>query len=144
MTRSATNLFNQLYQRHTRRRFPPPADGSPVETLWHWPAITPHELDQETAGVGDEGMNTGASIETILDTSKRLYPVLTRIPQVLPFAQRVQVFHKLLAADKRYAQDEAQLIGHRIRVRRDQIYEDAFAGMNHLGHSLRGRIQVSR
>jgi ubiquitin-protein ligase E3 C len=34
------------------------------------------------------------------------------------------------------------LFGHRIRVRRSQIYEDAFAGLNQLGKGLRGRVQV--
>lgn len=121
--------------------------------LWLWPALTQHELDQEVSAgdpdamlEGDEengGQGGGASIESVLDTGKRLYAVLTRIPQVLPFAQRVQVFQRLLASDKRQAQDEAALYGHRIRVRRSHIYEDAFAGMNHLGRGLRGRVQVT-
>lgn len=119
--------------------------GGTDSSLWHWPPITQHELDQElSAGEdNDNAMETGPSIESILDTSKRLYPVLTRIPQVLPFAQRVQVFQRLLASDKRNAQDEAHLYGQRIRIRRDHIYEDSFAALNHLGHGLRGRVQVT-
>jgi hypothetical protein len=38
--------------------------------------------------------------------------------------------------------DDAGLFGHRITVRRPSIYEDAFKALNHLGHALRGRIQV--
>ncbi|EWM29600.1 e3 ubiquitin-protein ligase upl6 [Nannochloropsis gaditana] len=194
LTRVATELFNQLYQRHSRRPFPPAiaaeaergvgdrdamevdtsttvrgynrsragltAQGESDPALWHWPAITQHELDQELSAAESvaeqppqlpypqshahvENSTGASSIETLFDTSKRLYPVLTRIPQVLPFAQRVQVFHKLLAADKRQAQDEAQLFGHRIRIRRAHIYEDAFKALNHLGHGLRGRVQVT-
>jgi hypothetical protein len=174
LARAATALFNALYQRHTRRPFPEAlralaegaapravrqqgggggggaATAAENNSLWHWPALTQHELDQETsAGDPDameeegEGPGGAASIESVLDTGKRLYAVLTRLPQVLPFAQRVQVFHRLLASDKRRAQDEAHLYGHRIRVRRSHVYEDAFAGMNHLGRGLRGRVQVT-
>jgi len=204
LTRAATELFNQLYQRHSRRPFPADpttvpaaavagaaaaaggggggtersgstptsaaaADGgrgndaaaraeknSSDPALWHWPPITQHELDQElSAGENasdhhhyhhqqqQEEEEGSSSIETLFDTSKRLYPILTRIPQVLPFAQRVQIFQKLLASDKRQAQDDAHLYGHRIRVRRAHIYEDAFVGMNHLGKGLRGRVQVT-
>ena len=44
LRRSSTKLFNQLYQRHTRRKLPARVAG---ESLWHWPAINPRELALE-------------------------------------------------------------------------------------------------
>jgi hypothetical protein len=73
--RSGTRLFNQLYQRHTRRHFP-----AAPESLWLWPVISLREVDQE-ADHEDEPAGP-SSMEAIFDRTGRAYAVLTKIPQV--------------------------------------------------------------
>lgn len=74
--------------------------------------------------------SSGAEAFTFSVTELRHLTILQRIPFVIPFDKRVQVFNLLLQEDKNENQrgsgwgpGEANV---NLRIRRDYIYEDAF------------------
>eukprot|EP00559_Dactyliosolen_fragilissimus_P004073 CAMPEP_0184861066 /NCGR_PEP_ID=MMETSP0580-20130426/5841_1 /TAXON_ID=1118495 /ORGANISM="Dactyliosolen fragilissimus" /LENGTH=825 /DNA_ID=CAMNT_0027358429 /DNA_START=1494 /DNA_END=3968 /DNA_ORIENTATION=+ len=95
--------------------------------------------------------------------------VLTSIPQAVPFDRRARLFTSLLEADKATSQDEASIIAstiqnmqdfdnitsmgdiltrtgarHLLKIRRDNLYDDAMEGMNNMvGKHLRRKVQVT-
>lgn len=70
---------------------------------------------------------------------------MLRASQVVPFAQRVALFHRMLAADKLQTQGEinwhANAVG--VRIRRDHLFEDSYALLNVLGVRLKSRVQIT-
>lgn len=81
------------------------------------------------------------------NNTRKISLILTCIPQVLPFEQRVGMFYRLIEQDK-----EAHGFGDRsfmggavvdLTVARDTIYEDAMASLNRLGPSLKARVRVT-
>ena len=139
-----TRLFNQLYDRHARRDF-----AHFERDHWHWPPVHSKELSDamgesaNAAGGGGGGPGLGAVFD-----SRRISMVLTCIPQVLHFQQRVRIFQRLIEEDK-----ESLNIGfgaimgggmvHDVTVNRSSIYEDARAALDRLGPHLKGRIRVT-
>ena len=122
-------LFNQLYDRHARRDF----ERLP-RAHFHWPSVVSKELNDAMDGANVFG-------------SRRMSLVLTVIPQVLPFDQRVRIFQGLVEADKDALGlgDAGFVFGsvvHDLTVTRERIYEDAFAGLNHLGPNLKVRQPI--
>jgi ubiquitin-protein ligase E3 C len=90
----------------------------------------------------------------------KLARVLTACPQVIPFNQRVQMFHSLLEGDKLTTQDDTaaqqsmlrhmllhgdEPFRHRIhvRVRRDDLFSDSLRQLNTFGKKLREKVQVT-
>jgi ubiquitin-protein ligase E3 C len=90
----------------------------------------------------------------------KLARVLTACPQVVPFNQRVQMFHSLVEGDKLTTQDDAaaqqsmlrhmllhgdEPFRHRIhvRVRRDDLFTDSLRQLNTYGKKLREKVQVT-
>lgn len=74
--------------------------------------------------------------------------VLTCIPQVLQFKQRVKIFHRLIQDDKtREGIGGFEGLGGAgvvdVTVSRDKVYEDAMAELDPLGPNLKGRIRVT-
>jgi hypothetical protein len=123
---SAVKLFNQLYDRDSRRRFMP--DGA-----WLWPSMPVVKEIVDLELMREDG-NTDAHALYMLMNGKAASPyaraalILVTIPQVLSFNERVQLFQKLLEDGK------AQLGGARdefaralqVRVKRDEIVDDSF------------------
>ena len=68
-----TRLFNQLYDRNTRRAFAP-------SEHWHWPSVAVREIEQADVQKRNDGDGQAAVI-TFVGTD-RLALVLTCIPQV--------------------------------------------------------------
>ena len=68
-----TRLFNQLYDRNTRRSFAP-------SEHWHWPSVAVREIEQADVQKRNDGDGQAAVI-TFVGTD-RLALVLTCIPQV--------------------------------------------------------------
>ena len=132
---AVTRLFNQLYDRHARHDF---AHFS--REHWHWPAVHSRELADATTPAEDRGMAAAFG-------GRRVSLLLTCIPQVLQFKQRVKIFHRLIEDDKATAgiPDGFGNIGgavHDVTVNRDKIYEDAMRGLP-AGPDLKHRIRVT-
>jgi len=72
-----TRLYNQLYQRNTRRAIRSPVVGP---ELWHFPPVDAPELDADADEM--DGSEEPASIGTIFSRSNKTFLVLTEIPQV--------------------------------------------------------------
>jgi ubiquitin-protein ligase E3 C len=171
---AATRLFNLLFTRNERRRFLP-------EDAWHFKSIARLDADAVSEVLMDSGLNvppaaamamaggdygassssssSSASSSSMAFGSSRsnalhqLRTVLSCIPQVIPFDQRVDVFQSLLRIDKeRFFATDARggglmaAIGMqssvRFSVNRDTIVEDAFLGLRTAGGRLKGRVQV--
>jgi len=132
---SVTRLYNQLYDRHARHEF---AHFS--REHWHWPAVHSRELADAMTPAEDRGMAAAFG-------GRRVSLLLTCIPQVLQFKQRVKIFHRLIEDDKATAgiPDGFGNIGgavHDVTVNRDKIYEDAMRGLP-AGPDLKHRIRVT-
>ncbi|CAM9290006.1 unnamed protein product [Ectocarpus sp. 4 AP-2014] len=125
---SATRLFNQLYDRNTRREF------LKAES-WYWKAISAVDLSPP-----DKGDPRVAFL-----SKGNLGMVLANIPQVVPFFQRVGIFRQMIDAEREEHQGSLAFArgSSRIRVSRDSLYEDSAEALTKLGSFLKGRIQVT-
>ncbi|CAM9839352.1 unnamed protein product [Chrysoparadoxa australica] len=130
---AATRLFNQLYERNTRRSLA-------SEEFFYWPDISTAQLQPP-----DSSQLSAADVLDFFYGSSNLAMVLTNMPQVIPFVQRVAVFRQLMEAEKTQHQS-ADLWAQgstKVRIRRDQLYEDSFTHLDPLHDRLRGRVQVT-
>ena len=139
-----SRLFNQLYDRHARREF-----AHFERNHWHWPPVHSKELADAMGepGIGAAGGGGSRGLGSVFD-SRRISMVLTCIPQVLHFRQRVRIFQRLIEEDKESLNigDGAFMGGsmvHDVTVSRSTIYEDARAALDRLGPHLKGRIRVT-
>eukprot|EP00752_Nemacystus_decipiens_P008436 g7540.t1 len=125
---SATRLFNQLYERNTRRSF---LDAE----AWYWKAISANELSPPDRG----------DPRVAFFSRGNLGMVLTNIPQVVPFFQRVGIFRQMIEAERGEHQGSSAFnhSSSRIRVSRETLYEDSAEELTKLGSALKGRIQVT-
>jgi len=166
---AATRLFNHLCVRNERRNFLLQAED------WQWSALSTFDLaldDPNAPSSGNAGSASSsasgaggsssssipasvANVEEITVKNVKVKSVLTFIPQVIPFKQRVSVLQALLETDRRNYNSTAsrftnnnQFMGFgggpmtRIRVHRDQIVQDSFRELSALGHRMKGLIQV--
>jgi len=175
---SGTKLFNLLYERWCRQNA---AEKFCTEESWCWKftvsandaaasvSVTEYNNDymdedndddeihiesRHQEEEGDEAILAGAFRDP------KLARVLTACPQVVPFNQRVQMFHSLLEGDKLTTQDDAaaqqsmlrhmllhgdEPFRHRIhvRVRRDDLFTDSLRQLNTYGKKLREKVQVT-
>jgi hypothetical protein len=109
---------------------------------WHWPQLINREL------LGGNGGGGGSSDESVNFGSRRASLVLTCVPQVIPFFQRVKLFQTLIDRDKDSLgiSDRQSFMGtgvHDVTIARETIYEDALATLDRLGPHLKGRIRVT-
>lgn len=154
---ASMRLFHQLCIRHERRPYLADSD-------YQWPSLPSFEfelVDPETSEryyqVDRDNnvlLNATANREgTFFVKNPSLQTVLTCIPQVIPFTQRVALFQSLVDHDKkeyfsalagRLNIDEMIAGGQivRISVRRDHMLEDAMTGLHVLGLRMKGRVQV--
>lgn len=147
---AAVRLFNQFLARNERRHFLSPNE-------WLWRGITSRdvsvELVSDTDGTrerseGEDSSTSMTSLPTIRFSNPKLKRVLTLIPQVLEFNQRVYIFQQLVAAEKN-RNDPGGLrhftLGTSIqaRVRRSHLVEDAFHELNHTSTNLKRRVQIN-
>ncbi|KAG0485931.1 hypothetical protein HPP92_010010 [Vanilla planifolia] len=136
---AAVRCLHLLYERDCRHSFCPPS-------LWVAPAgrgripiaaaARAHEAARSNVQCGDASSTPSVS------------SVLTTIPHVYPFEERVQMFQEFIKMDKmaRVAAGEVSSMGHgsvEIVVRRDHIVEDGFRQLNSLGSRLKSCISVS-
>jgi ubiquitin-protein ligase E3 C len=139
---AVTRLFNLLFTRNERRPFL-------ADDAWLFKGIA--RLDAEAvkdvlmSGEHDQAVRTGGRTNTL----HQLRTLLSCIPQVIPFDQRVDVFQALLRTDKDMyytsvgGNPALSMAGTvRFKVRRPTIVEDAFVSLNAAGSRLKGRLQV--
>jgi len=136
----ATKLFNHFCYRNERRGFLQAED-------WGWPHLSGFDMS-----VRDDP--SGASEvygSTLLLNNSKVKAVLTFIPQVIPFKQRVKVFQALLARDKAHyysshTHGAAAALGLtgalRVELRRDALVADAYEQLHDAGAKLKGMIKV--
>lgn len=76
-------------------------------------------------------------------SSASMKPLLTCLPQMIPFAQRIELLQTLIASDRSQA-DHHGFHGHmRVHVRRDNILEDTVTSLSAASAKrLKGRVQV--
>ena len=96
---TSMELCNQLYDRDCRRSFCPPGH-------WLWPAIQLPANDAMAAAIGGETPGyVGTKSGAMSASTSQAVLVLTSVPQVVPFPQRVALFQFLLERSKvRWAQ----------------------------------------
>ncbi|KAH0457572.1 hypothetical protein IEQ34_012887 [Dendrobium chrysotoxum] len=136
---AAVKCLHFLYERDCRHKFCP-------SSLWVAPtgrgripiaaAARAHEAARLNLLLGDPSTIPSMSF------------VLTTVPHVFPFEERVQMFRELVKMDKvvRRAAGEVSASGLssvEIVVRRDHIVEDGFRQLNSLGPRLKSGISVS-
>jgi hypothetical protein len=121
---AATTLFNSLYSRNERRPF---LD----EISWHWDGINSKDVEIE---------NTS----TFTFKDHLVKTILTCIPQVLPFKERLLIFQTLIDST-REDRNIFSMLNHSVSltVRRDKLIEDSYNGLQSIDSSrLKGRIQI--
>ncbi|KAL3825824.1 hypothetical protein ACJIZ3_021853 [Penstemon smallii] len=132
---SAVRCLHLLYERDCRHQFCPPA-------LWHSPgksnrlpiAVAARTHEVFLAADGPPSLCMGS--------------VITTMPHVFPFEERVRMFREFISMDKesRRLAGEVILPGSRsieIVIRRGHIFEDGLRQLNSLGSRLKSAIHVS-
>jgi len=132
-------LFNALYDRHARRSF-----ARLGRDHFHWPRGTASRELSEAMG---EGAAEGAT--PAFRTSAKVSLLLTCIPQVLPFRQRVKIFQRLIDGDKAALGLDDRFHFHGtgvldVTVNREAIYDDALVALEAVAPlGLKGRVRVT-
>eukprot|EP00471_Norrisiella_sphaerica_P012991 CAMPEP_0184495414 /NCGR_PEP_ID=MMETSP0113_2-20130426/31259_1 /TAXON_ID=91329 /ORGANISM="Norrisiella sphaerica, Strain BC52" /LENGTH=720 /DNA_ID=CAMNT_0026881593 /DNA_START=827 /DNA_END=2989 /DNA_ORIENTATION=+ len=121
MREVATELFCQLRVRQSRKQFCNP-------DVWIMPQISFSLFKAE------------------LENGRRADLILQKIPFVLTFQQRVELFYDFIRRDRKESDAAGIRFGHvggvTIRVRRDRVLADGFEGLTKVGKNIKGRIQV--
>ncbi|XP_045693706.1 ubiquitin-protein ligase E3C isoform X3 [Phyllostomus hastatus] len=149
-----TTLVKMLKSRDTRRSFCPPnhwlseqedirADKVPqlyvpaARHAWRFRRMGRIGPLQSTLDVGMESPPLSVSEE-------RQLAVLTELPFVVPFEERVKIFQRLIYADKQEVQGDGPFLdGINVTIRRNYIYEDAYDKLSPENEpDLKKRIRV--
>ncbi|XP_067909501.1 ubiquitin-protein ligase E3C [Heterodontus francisci] len=149
-----SNLVKMLKSRDTRRQFCPPdhwlSDQVNIRAdkvtqlyvpsarhVWRMRRMGRIGPLQSTLDVGQEPAQLSVSEE-------RHLAILTELPFVVPFEERVKIFQRLIFADKQEVQGEGPFLdGINVTIRRNYIYEDAYDKLSPENESdLRKRIRV--
>eukprot|EP01112_Ceratiomyxa_fruticulosa_P021043 TRINITY_DN7326_c0_g1_i2.p1 TRINITY_DN7326_c0_g1~~TRINITY_DN7326_c0_g1_i2.p1 ORF type:complete len:401 (+),score=65.54 TRINITY_DN7326_c0_g1_i2:900-2102(+) len=116
-----TTLLKELYDRNARRSFVPPH-------IW----TVEDNYQAAMRGLGGE----------IDLQNPKISLILQHLPFVIPFQERVKIFRKFIEEDKRSMRVDPFYGGFRVTIRRNYIFEDAFAALNNLRADLKNRIRV--
>ncbi|XP_024536695.1 E3 ubiquitin-protein ligase UPL7 isoform X1 [Selaginella moellendorffii] len=132
---ASTRCLRALYERDSRRSFCPAA-------LWLAPAT-----EMRPAIAAAARAHEAASVSKAGEASA-IGSILTTMPHVLPFEERVQIFREFINSDKTLRKIEGEIVGPgpgstEISIRRDRIVEDGFQQLGALGARFKGCINVS-
>uniref|UniRef100_A0A8C9DJG0 Ubiquitin-protein ligase E3C n=1 Tax=Prolemur simus TaxID=1328070 RepID=A0A8C9DJG0_PROSS len=149
-----TNLVKMLKSRDTRRSFCPPnhwlSEQEDIKAdkvtqlyvpssrhVWRFRRMGRIGPLQSTLDVGLESPPLSVSEE-------RQLAILTELPFVVPFEERVKIFQKLIYADKQEVQGDGPFLdGINVTIRRNYIYEDAYDKLSPENEpDLKKRIRV--
>ncbi|KFO37304.1 Ubiquitin-protein ligase E3C [Fukomys damarensis] len=149
-----TNLVKMLKSRDTRRNFCPPnhwlSEQEDIKAdkvtqlyvpasrhVWRFRRMGRIGPLQSTVEVGMESPPLSVSEE-------RQLAILTELPFVVPFEERVKIFQRLIYADKQEVQGDGPFLdGINVTIRRNYIYEDAYDKLSPENEpDLKKRIRV--
>lgn len=136
---AAVRCLHFLYERDCRHKFCP-------SYLWVAPAGKGH-IPIAAAARAHEAAHSNLHFGDC-STIPSMSSVLTAVPHVFPFEERVQMFREFVKMDKVARRAAGEVSGSglgslEIVVRRDHIVEDGFRQLNSLGSRLKSGISVS-
>ncbi|KAK9153824.1 hypothetical protein Sjap_001304 [Stephania japonica] len=139
MMDAAVRCLLLLYERDCRHQFCPP-------DLWRSPGRK-SRLPIAAAARAHEAISSNLRSGDSLSTPS-MSSVITIIPHVFPFEERVQMFREFIKSDKASRRMAGEVAGPgpgsvEIVVRRGHIVEDGFKQLNNLGSRLKSSIHVS-
>ncbi|KAK9126533.1 hypothetical protein Scep_015379 [Stephania cephalantha] len=139
MMDAAVRCLLLLYERDCRHQFCPP-------DLWLSPGRK-SRLPIAAAARAHEAISSNLRSGDSLSTPT-MGSVITIIPHVFPFEERVQMFREFIKSDKASRRMAGEVAGPgpgsaEIVVRRGHIVEDGFKQLNNLGSRLKSSIHVS-
>ncbi|XP_072956198.1 E3 ubiquitin-protein ligase UPL7 [Typha angustifolia] len=135
----AVRCLHLLYERDCRHRFCP-------SSLWLAPARR-GRVPIATAARTHEAAFTNVQCGDA-STIPITRSLLTTVPHVYPFEERVQIFREFVKLDKVSRRVVGDVTGHgqgsiEVVVRRDHIVEDGYTQLNFLGSRLKSSIHIS-
>lgn len=136
---AAVRCLHLLYERDCRRQFCP-------SHLWLAPARKSRPPIAAAARAHEAVSITLKSEDAVVNPV--MGSVITGIPHVFPFEERVQMFREFIKLDKVSRRMAGEVFGPgrgsiRIVIRRNHIVEDGFAQLNSLGSKLKSKFHVS-
>ncbi|XP_054987111.1 ubiquitin-protein ligase E3C isoform X1 [Sorex araneus] len=132
-----TNLVKMLKARDTRRNFCPPnhwlSEQEDIRadkvTQLYVPASRHAWRFRRMGRIGplQSTLDVGLDSPPLSVSEERQLAVLTELPFVVPFEERVKIFQRLIYADKQEVQGDGPFLdGINVTIRRNYIYEDAY------------------
>ncbi|XP_061022216.1 ubiquitin-protein ligase E3C isoform X6 [Dama dama] len=149
-----TNLVKMLKSRDTRRNFCPPnhwlSEQEDIKadkvTQLYVPASRSAWRFRRMGRIGPlrSTLDVGLESPPLSVSEERQLAILTQLPFVVPFEERVKIFQRLIYADKQEVQGDGPFLdGINVTIRRNYIYEDAYDKLSPENEpDLKKRIRV--
>ncbi|XP_030054505.1 ubiquitin-protein ligase E3C isoform X2 [Microcaecilia unicolor] len=149
-----TNLVKMLKSRDTRRNFCPVnhwlSEQENIKadkvTQLYVPSARHMWRVRRMGRIGplQSTLDVGMEPAPLSVSEERQLAVLTELPFVVPFEERVKIFQRLIYADKQEVQGEGPFLdGINVTIRRNYIYEDAYDKLSPENEpDLKKRIRV--
>nr|XP_010961270.1 PREDICTED: ubiquitin-protein ligase E3C isoform X2 [Camelus bactrianus] len=149
-----TNLVKMLKSRDTRRSFCPPnhwlSEQEDIKadkvTQLYVPASRNAWRFRRMGRIGPlrSTLDVGLESPPLSVSEERQLAILTELPFVVPFEERVKIFQRLIYADKQDVQGDGPFLdGINVTIRRNYIYEDAYDKLSPENEpDLKKRIRV--
>ncbi|XP_036855091.2 ubiquitin-protein ligase E3C isoform X6 [Manis javanica] len=149
-----TNLVKMLKSRDTRRNFCPPnhwlSEQEDIKadkvTQLYVPASRHAWRFRRMGRIGplQSTLDVGLEPPPLSVSEERQLAILTELPFVVPFEERVKIFQRLIYADKQEVQGDGPFLdGINVTIRRNYIYEDAYDKLSPENEpDLKKRIRV--
>ncbi|XP_025306633.1 ubiquitin-protein ligase E3C isoform X2 [Canis lupus baileyi] len=149
-----TNLVKMLKSRDTRRNFCPPnhwlSEQEDIKadkvTQLYVPASRHVWRFRRMGRIGplQSSLDVGLESPPLSVSEERQLAILTELPFVVPFEERVKIFQRLIYADKQEVQGDGPFLdGINVTIRRNYIYEDAYDKLSPENEpDLKKRIRV--
>uniref|UniRef100_A0A8C4X6B0 Ubiquitin-protein ligase E3C n=1 Tax=Erpetoichthys calabaricus TaxID=27687 RepID=A0A8C4X6B0_ERPCA len=149
-----TNLVKMLKARDIRRHFCPSEHWLSEEVNIRADKVTQLYVPSARHVWRSRRMGRIGPLQSTLDvgieppqlsvSEERQLAILTELPFVVPFEERVKIFQRLIYADKRDVQGDGPFLdGINITIRRNYIYEDAYEKLSPENEpDLKKRIRV--
>ncbi|XP_024900649.1 ubiquitin-protein ligase E3C isoform X3 [Pteropus alecto] len=149
-----TNLVKMLKSRDTRRNFCPPnhwlSEQEDIKadkvTQLYVPASRHAWRFRRMGRIGplQSSLDVGVESPPLSVSEERQLAILTELPFVVPFEERVKIFQRLIYADKQEVQGDGPFLdGINVTIRRNYIYEDAYDKLSPENEpDLKKRIRV--
>ncbi|XP_069504073.1 ubiquitin-protein ligase E3C [Ambystoma mexicanum] len=149
-----TNLVKMLKARDTRRQFCPPnhwlSEQENIKadkvTQLYVPSARHVWRVRRMGRIGplQSTLDVGMEPAPLSVSEERQLAILTELPFVVPFEERVKIFQRLIYADKQDVQGDGPFLeGINVTIRRNYIYEDAYDKLSPENEpDLKKRIRV--